>query len=106
MKTTSLVKRAIAAGIAGVAVMSVGAAIAQTAVSPSTKKPAPAASTPDSSKPVTATEIETWTTTQWEAAKKEWQKDTAKWTGCQAQSNKKKLEGRKSWSFLYTCMTS
>ena len=42
---------------------------------------------------------------QWEAAKREWAKDKAKWADCRAQSSKQKLEGRKSWSFLYTCMT-
>jgi len=69
-------------------------------------KPAPGASTPDSSKPSTATQVETWTTKQWEAAKREWAKDKAKWVDCQKQSSEQKLKGRKSWSFLYTCMTS
>jgi hypothetical protein len=88
------------------AVMSSSALVAQTSVSPPATKSSPAASAPDSSKPSTATQVETWTVTQWEAAKEEWTKDKAKWADCQEQSSKQKLEGRKSWSFLYTCMTS
>lgn len=88
------------------AVMSSGAVLAQISVSPPAAKPSPAASAPDSSKPSVATQVETWTGAQWEAAKEEWAKDKAKWADCQDQSSKQKLEGRKSWSFLYTCMTS
>jgi hypothetical protein len=81
-------------------------AIAQTSVSAPATKTAPAASVPASSKPSTATQIEKWTTKQWEAAKQEWAKDKAKWANCRKQSKKQKHEGRKSWSFLYKCMTS
>jgi hypothetical protein len=83
-----------------------GAAIAQTSVPPPAKKPAPATSATDSSKASISTQVENWTEDQWEAAKKEWAKDTAKWTSCQKQSSSQKLEGRKSWPFLYKCMTS
>ena len=69
-------------------------------------EPAPAASAPDSSKPSTATQVETWTRKKWEAAKREWAKDKAKWVDCRKQSSEQNLKGRKSWSFLYTCMTS
>jgi len=55
---------------------------------------------------LTATQVEKWTTKQWEAAKKEWSKDKKKWADCRKQSRDQKLEGRKSWSFLYKCMTS
>jgi hypothetical protein len=82
------------------------AAIAQTSVSPPDTKPAPAKSSPASSKPSIPTQVETWTKDQWEAAKKEWAKDTKKWADCRMQSSKQKLEGRKSWPFLYKCMTS
>ncbi|MGA3302069.1 MAG: hypothetical protein ABSC72_02130 [Methylovirgula sp.] len=58
----------------------------------------------DSSK--TVTKVETWTKKQWEAAKKDWAKDKIKWAACEKQSKEQKLEGRKSWSFLYTCMSS
>ena len=82
------------------------AAIAQTAVSPLATKPAPAEPTTDSSKASMSTQVETWTEAQWEAAKKEWAKDTTKWADCQKKWNKQKLEGRKSWPSLYTCMTN
>jgi hypothetical protein len=94
------------AAVGFAAALSSSAAIAQTSVSPPATKSAPAASAPDSSKPSTATRVETWTRKQWEAAKKEWARDTKKWADCRKRSSKQKLEGRKSWSFLYTCMTS
>ena len=50
--------------------------------------------------------VETWTKAHWEAAKKEWAKDTTKWANCQKQWNKHKHEGRKSWPSVYKCMTS
>lgn len=75
--------------IAVAAVMSSSAAVAQT-----------------SSQPSAAAQVEKWTTKQWETAKKEWIKDKKKWADCRKQSKDQKLEGRKSWSFLYKCMTS
>jgi hypothetical protein len=81
------------------------AAIAQTrAASPATK-PLPAASTGSSGASM-STQVENWTEAQWEAAKKEWAKDTTKWANCQRQWNKHKDEGRKSWPSLYKCMTN
>ena len=71
------------------------AAAAQTTASPAA-----------ASKPSLSAKVETWTRAQWEAAKKEWAKDTAKWAGCQKQWNKHKHEGRKSWPSVYRCMTS
>ena len=50
-------------------------------------------------------QVETWTKARWEAAKKEWAKDTTKWANCQKQWNKHKHEGRKSWPSVYQCMT-
>jgi hypothetical protein len=49
--------------------------------------------------------VETWTRKQWDSAQKEWAKDKAKWSGCRKQAGEQHLAGRKSWSFLYTCMT-
>lgn len=97
--------RSYLSAIVFAAAMSSSAAIAQTSVSPPATKPAPAASARDSSKPSTLTQVETWTKKQWDAAKKEWAKDKEKWASCRKQSNKQKLEGRKSWTFLYQCMT-
>jgi hypothetical protein len=61
---------------------------------------------PESSQPSTVTQVESWTKKQWDAAKKDWAKDKIKWAACQRQVSTQKLKGRKSWSFLYTCMTS
>lgn len=91
--------------VAVAAVMSSSTAFAQTSVSPPAAKTAPATAG-DSSKPSTAAQVEKWTTKQWEAAKKEWAKDKTKWADCQKQSSTQKLEGRKNWSFLFTCMKS
>jgi hypothetical protein len=52
------------------------------------------------------TKVENWTSKQWNAAKTEWARDKAKWVDCQHQSTDQKLTGRKSWSFLYTCMNT
>jgi hypothetical protein len=41
-----------------------------------------------------------------DAATAEWAKNKAKWTDCEQTSADQKLTGTKSWSFLYTCMTS
>ena len=54
----------------------------------------------------TTAKVENWTTEQWDAAKAEWAKDKTKWADCQQQSTDRKLADRKSWSFLYTCMTT
>jgi hypothetical protein len=74
-----------------------GAALAQTPAS----QPAEAASSPAS----VAARAETWTKKEWTAMKSEWAKDREKWTGCRNQADDQKLAGRKSWSFLYQCMT-
>ncbi len=94
------------AAIALAAAIGCGAAFAQSPASPTAIKRAPVASAADASAPSTAAQVETWTAKQWDAAKKKWSKDKAKWSDCQKQSNAQKLEGRKSWSFTYTCMTS
>ena len=75
-----------------------GAAVAQT---PATR---PAAASTESKTSLPA-RVETWTKAHWEAAKKEWAKDTTKWANCQKQWNRHKHEGRKSWPSVYQCMT-
>lgn len=82
-----------------------GVVFAQTPASPPATTRAPVV-VPTPSKPSATTRVETWTKKQWDAAKKEWAKDKAKWADCRKQSNEQKLKGRKSWSFLYKCMTS
>lgn len=97
----------IGSGLTAIALatfLAAGAAVAQTPATPPTPKPAPAASA--SSQASTAAQVETWTRKQWAAAKKEWAKDKTKWADCRKQSKGEKLKGRKSWSFLYTCMSN
>jgi len=60
--------------------------------------PASAASTID--------DVSKWTSKQWNRAKARWEKETEKWADCQKQSKDQNLTGRKSWSFLASCMTS
>ena len=50
-------------------------------------------------------DISNWTKKQWYAAKAKWIKEKVKWADCQTQASEKKLSGRKSWQFLYDCMT-
>jgi len=76
-----------------------------------TPEPAPAGnitptpSAPASSEPSDVSKVEKWTKKEWNNAVKEWAKDEAKWAGCREQSKARKLSGRKSWSFLYRCMS-
>jgi hypothetical protein len=88
-----------------VALMGSGAAISQTPTPTAKPATAPAASTPAPPKPSTATQVETWSTKQWAAAKKEWAKETIKWADCRKQARGQNLEERNSWPFLYKCMT-
>ncbi len=54
----------------------------------------------------TKEDVSKWTQKQWDAAKAKWAKQKDKWNSCNKQAADKKLSGRDSWSFLYTCMTS
>jgi len=47
-----------------------------------------------------------WTSKQWNRAKAKWGKQQEKWADCQKQSKDQNLTGRKTWSFLASCMTS
>lgn len=53
-----------------------------------------------------ADEVAKWSTKEWNKAKAQWVKEKEKWAGCQKQSKDQGLTGRKSWSFLASCMTS
>jgi hypothetical protein len=68
-------------------------------------RPSAAESMSDSAKS-TADDVSKWTRKQWNSAKTKWSKERGKWTSCNKQATRKKLSGRKSWSFVYTCMTS
>jgi hypothetical protein len=78
-----------------IAALAIGASVAfaQTPATPATQ-------------PSTVTTVENWTTKEWNAAKTKWAKEKTKWAGCQQQSTDQKLTGRKSWSFLYSCMNT
>jgi hypothetical protein len=67
------------------------------------RSPEPKATT---SEPSTVTKVENWTRKQWNAAKREWSKNKEKWDRCNQQATDRHLTGRKSWSFIYDCMTS
>ena len=67
--------------------------------------PNPALKTQASSEPSTAAKVENWTKKQWNAAKQKWSQDKAKWNACNQDTKDRRLSGRKSWSYLYDCMT-
>jgi|HubBroStandDraft_6_1064221.scaffolds.fasta_scaffold482536_2 hypothetical protein len=52
----------------------------------------------------TADEVKDWTRKKWNAMKREWKKDKAKWNACREKAGDKKLKGKASWGFLYDCM--
>jgi hypothetical protein len=81
----------VAAFVLGVAMS--GVALAQTTTPP----PSTSSKVDDVSK---------WTSKQWNRAKAKWEKETQKWADCRRQSKDQNLTGRKSWSFLASCMTS
>jgi hypothetical protein len=80
------------------------AAFAQAPTSPSVPNVEPTISAP-APEPSTATEVEKWTTEQWDAAKAKWSEERNKWAECQQLATDQKLTGTKSWAFLYRCMT-
>lgn len=53
----------------------------------------------------TMTDVSKWTRHQWNVAKVKWQEEKDAWNGCQTQARAQNLAGRKSWQFLYDCMT-
>jgi hypothetical protein len=71
------------------------------------------AATPESSAPSKEAstsskldDVSKWTRKEWNKARAQWAKEKDKWADCQKQSKDQKLTGRKSWSFLASCMTS
>ncbi len=91
--------RASLLSIALLMLVATAPASAQYQTSPqSSERPAAALSTK-------MVDISNWTKKEWYAAKAKWVKEKAKWADCQTQAVEKKLSGRKSWPFLYGCMT-
>ncbi len=62
--------------------------------------------TPPSSISSKVDDVSKWTSKQRNQAKAKWAKENEKWADCQKQSKDQNLTGRKSWSFLASCMTS
>jgi len=54
---------------------------------------------------ITVTDVSKWTRKQWGAAKAKWVEEKDAWNGCQTQARTQNLSGRRSWQFLYDCMT-
>lgn len=50
--------------------------------------------------------VKTISKREWSKMKEQWAKQTDKWADCNKQSHDQKLSGRKSWSFIASCMTS
>jgi hypothetical protein len=88
----SFVRSALVA-VAVLGMITSGVALAQT-------------TTPPSSTSSKVDDVSKWTSKQWNQAKAKWAKEKEKWADCQKQSKDQKLTGRKSWSFLASCMTS
>ena len=81
--------------------LNVGLALAQS----TGPGPTPVVTAQASSEPSAAAKVENWTNKQWSVAKRKWSRDKAKWNACDQDSKDQKLSGRKSWSYLYDCMT-
>ncbi len=81
----------------------VGAASAQTPSSPPAAKSSSTSAAPTSASS-TASDVEKWTTDEWEAAKTKWSSENTKWGDCEKQAADQKLTGRPSWVFIYKCM--
>jgi len=79
----------VAAAVLGM--VTSGATLAQTTAPPSST----------SSK---VEDVSKWTSKQWDRAKAKWAEEKEKWADCQKQSEDQNLKGRKSWSFLASCM--
>ena len=93
----SLVRSALVA-VAVLGLVTSGVALAQA--------PSPAPATPPSSTSSKVDDVSKWTLKQWLQAKAKWAKEKEKWANCRTQSKEQKLTGRKSWSFLASCMTT
>jgi hypothetical protein len=84
--------RSTFAAVSIVVIATSGAAVAQPRV--------PSAETSS-----TVDDVSKWTTKHWNQAKAKWAKEKVKWSDCEKEAKDQKLTGRKSWSFIYDCMT-
>jgi hypothetical protein len=93
----------VSVAVAGMAMS--GEVLAQAPAPEPAKEPSTAAKV-EAKVEAKADEVAKWTTKEWNKAKVQWAKEKEKWAGCQKQSKDQGLTGRKSWSFLASCMTS
>jgi hypothetical protein len=91
--------------VAILAIAAAGAALAQ-APAPSSPEPSPPAASKPSAVSSAAEDVSKWTRKEWAAARAKWAKEKDKWADCRKQAKDQSLKGRKSWSFLSSCMTS
>jgi hypothetical protein len=89
----------LAVSLALAAALGIGPAMAQTQSTPSKDTSVSAQASQ------TMTDVSKWTREQWHAAKVKWQEERASWNSCQTEARSQNLSGRKSWQFLYDCMT-
>ena len=85
------------------AIMISHAATAQTPAAPESKPAAESSASEQLSKAVD--QVDKWTKKKFEAARKEWVRNKEQSADCRKQAGEQNLKGRKSWSFLYKCMT-
>jgi hypothetical protein len=84
-------------------VLGTGAAVAQTQNAPAQNTAKDTSVSAQAAQ--TMTDVSKWTRKQWSAAKAKWVEEKDAWNGCQNEARAKNLSGRKSWQFLYDCMT-
>jgi hypothetical protein len=95
--------RSVLVSVAVVGMVVSGEVVAQT---PAPDSSAPAKESMSSKVESKADDVAKWTNKEWNKAKAKWAKEKEKWADCQKQSKDQGLTGRKSWSFLASCMTS
>lgn len=91
--------RMLFVSLALAAAFGIGPAMAQTQSTPSKDTSVSAQASQ------TMTDVSKWARRQWHAAKVKWQEERASWDSCQTEARSQNLSGRKSWQFLYDCMT-
>ena len=85
--------------------LAAGVAQAQAPAATPPASPPPAASSASATASQTVADVSKWTSKQWDAAKVKFAQEKDKWAGCEKQAKAQNLAGRKSWQFLYDCMT-
>jgi uncharacterized membrane protein len=99
--------RTTALSLIVVGVLAAGAAAGSHAYAQSTQpaQPAPAATAaPNAGGQVEKAQV--WTRKKWKEMKAKWSQEKDKWADCTKKSKDQNLHGRKSWSFIASCMTS